>query len=133
MIVALPPLVTTFICLPPMEIYTTPFSSTSPSAASLTRTLLIESSRSARDCVNPLGICWTIRTGAASSAGSLGTTLCSALGPPVEQASATIFCPLTAGLLFLTMLTRLCVLSSCFSLVSTGDAEMLVWRLDTTA
>ena len=41
------------------------------------------------DLVNPGGICCTSTTGASSSFGRNGITLCNAFGPPVEQASAT--------------------------------------------
>ena len=40
--------------------------------------------------VKPAGICCTKTTGAKSSAGRNGITLCSAFGPPVDDAIATI-------------------------------------------
>ena len=51
------------------------------------------------DLVNPAGICWTNTIGASRFFGSFGITLCSAFGPPVEQASATsLFFPVDFSL-----------------------------------
>ena len=88
-----PALRSTFRCFPPWAMYTCPLSSVSPSLPSDTLISLRESSLSARDCVNPAGICCTITTGVRRLAGSFVTTECKALGPPVELAIATILFP----------------------------------------
>src|SRR5699024_2921741 len=47
-------------------------------------------SRSAKDFVNPAGICWTIKIGAGKSAGIDFNNLCRARGPPVDVPIMTI-------------------------------------------
>ena len=56
-----------------------------PSAASTTRSAQSRSSRWANCRVKTGGMCWTSSTGTGREAGSCGSTLASASGPPVEE------------------------------------------------
>ncbi len=60
----------------------------SPSAASRTRRRQRLSSRSAKSPVNSSGICCTMSTGSGKLAGSAGSRISSAAGPPVETPMA---------------------------------------------
>ncbi len=62
----------TFICLPPGAIMARPGKTISPSRASLTSIADILFRRDAKTSVKPAGMCWTIRSPACMSAGSVG-------------------------------------------------------------
>ena len=51
-------------------------------------------------------ICWTIKTGTGKSLGNLGTILCNAFGPPVEQAITTMQSEPATGSLFVFFIMK---------------------------